>query len=367
MRLARIRVANPTGHPSSAEFATNGRSGASGRRIYRPVIANGPPDIETIDRRRVDPPAGCRAAAEPAYLPQRRSVDDPPSSRAWPPVSAPPPGAALVAQEALDVGDEVVARRQALLVVHRLEPLDVAACRLVEAGCRVEPGAQLARLLGELMRRDLGPEVRARPRAAARGRPSRTAPTRNGGPGRSSRGPGRPPRRPRSRAPTRAPTAPAACPAGPAMTSPRSSPGEASVPMIGTGPGVRDGGRDGTQADPLDDAEPAGQLDHVGRERAPAVVGLGADEHEQVALVEPGPAQDELGPGQGRSAAHRRSRAEAGAPGSRTAGRRRTVATTSPSSARMPERGRRRRAGIDPAVEGRQQVGAIRSCPSSSV
>src|SRR5689334_4354857 len=45
-------------------------------RTYRPVIANGPPDNETLDRRRVDPPAGCRAAAEPASVPQRRSVDD---------------------------------------------------------------------------------------------------------------------------------------------------------------------------------------------------------------------------------------------------------------------------------------------------
>jgi len=46
---------------------------------YRLVIANGPPDTKTFDRRRVDPPAGCRAAAEPAHLPVRRSVDDPPS------------------------------------------------------------------------------------------------------------------------------------------------------------------------------------------------------------------------------------------------------------------------------------------------
>ena len=30
---------------------------------YRVDIANGPPDTETLDRRRVDPPAGCRAAA----------------------------------------------------------------------------------------------------------------------------------------------------------------------------------------------------------------------------------------------------------------------------------------------------------------
>jgi hypothetical protein len=77
---------------------------------YRLVIANGPPDTETFDRRRVDPPAGCRAAAEPAYLPVRRSVDDPLDDRlvdepAWRRV------AALVAQEALDVRDQVVAGR----------------------------------------------------------------------------------------------------------------------------------------------------------------------------------------------------------------------------------------------------------------
>jgi hypothetical protein len=42
-------------------------------QTYRLVIANGPPDRDTIVRRRVDPPAGCRAAAEPAALPTRRS------------------------------------------------------------------------------------------------------------------------------------------------------------------------------------------------------------------------------------------------------------------------------------------------------
>jgi hypothetical protein len=36
---------------------------------------NGPPDIETIDRRRVDPPAGCRATTEPATLAGRRSAE----------------------------------------------------------------------------------------------------------------------------------------------------------------------------------------------------------------------------------------------------------------------------------------------------
>jgi hypothetical protein len=36
---------------------------------------NGPPDTETIDRRRVDPPAGCRATTEPATLAGRRSAE----------------------------------------------------------------------------------------------------------------------------------------------------------------------------------------------------------------------------------------------------------------------------------------------------
>jgi hypothetical protein len=36
---------------------------------------NGPPDIETIARRRVDPPAGCRATTEPATLAARRSAE----------------------------------------------------------------------------------------------------------------------------------------------------------------------------------------------------------------------------------------------------------------------------------------------------
>jgi hypothetical protein len=36
---------------------------------------NGPPDIKTIDRRRVDPPAGCRATTEPAILTGRWSAE----------------------------------------------------------------------------------------------------------------------------------------------------------------------------------------------------------------------------------------------------------------------------------------------------
>ncbi len=60
-----------------------------------------------------------------------------------------PLGAAL-AQEALDLADQVVARRQPLLIDHRLEPLDVRPCRLLERRRGVEAGPELARLLGEV-------------------------------------------------------------------------------------------------------------------------------------------------------------------------------------------------------------------------
>src|SRR6188508_1753304 len=124
---------------------------------YRVFIANGPPDTETFDRRRVDPPAGCRAAAEPAICPcggpstilhTIRLVDQPARRRV----------ASLVAQETLDIRDQVVAGRQPLLVVHGFQPLDVAARGLVEAGSGVEPRSQLACLLFQLARRDGGAE-----------------------------------------------------------------------------------------------------------------------------------------------------------------------------------------------------------------
>ena len=43
---------------------------------YGMPARNGPPDNETFDRRRVDPPAGCRAAAEPAILPDGGPTSD---------------------------------------------------------------------------------------------------------------------------------------------------------------------------------------------------------------------------------------------------------------------------------------------------
>ena len=69
--------------------------------------------------------------------------------------------AASIAQEPLDLRDEVVAGRQPLLVDHRLEPLDVRPRRLLERGRRVEPLAELARLLGQPAVAEVGPDVPA--------------------------------------------------------------------------------------------------------------------------------------------------------------------------------------------------------------
>ena len=141
---------------------------------------------------------------------------------------------ALVAQEPLDVGDEVVARRQPLLVVHRLEPLDVGAGRLVERWppCR---DASAARGPPRSARR---PRSRSRSACrapgAARAPPSRTDPRRNAGPGRSSRAPGCPAAATSISSADTSADGTRSVPAGPAETVPRSRPGVASVPMIGT-------------------------------------------------------------------------------------------------------------------------------------
>jgi hypothetical protein len=44
-------------------------------RLSSRQARNGTPDTKTIDRRRVDPPAGCRVTAEPANLTGRRSAE----------------------------------------------------------------------------------------------------------------------------------------------------------------------------------------------------------------------------------------------------------------------------------------------------
>ena len=65
---------------------TDGRLFRRRRDVPSPRTRNGPPDTATLVRRRADPPAGCRAAAEPAFLPRRRSVAPPPGAGATAPL-----------------------------------------------------------------------------------------------------------------------------------------------------------------------------------------------------------------------------------------------------------------------------------------
>ena len=119
-----------------------------------------------------------------------------------------------------------------------------------------------------------------------------------------------------------------------------------------------------------DDPEPAGEVDHVGGELPPAVVGFRPDEDEQVAFLEPRPAQDEARPGQlGQAPVDDLERRAArsiveqlvgveGRDGRAVVGQ-------------DGQRGRGRRARIDPAVErgdqdGRDQIdGSRRACTGS--
>jgi len=56
-------------------FMSDGRWHVTAVRLRCPQHENGPPDIKTIDRRRVAPPAGCRVTAEPATVAGRRSAE----------------------------------------------------------------------------------------------------------------------------------------------------------------------------------------------------------------------------------------------------------------------------------------------------
>ena len=59
---------------------------------------------------------------------------------------------------------------------------------------------------------------------------------------------------------------------------------------------MRHGSGDRAEADPLDHAQLLGECDHVFGERAPAVVGLVARQHQEVAPAQAPPAQGDLGP-----------------------------------------------------------------------
>jgi hypothetical protein len=96
---------------------------------------------------------------------------------------------------------------------------------------------------------------------------------------------------------------------------------------------VGHGRRDRAEADPRRDAEALGQLDHGRREGSPVEVGLGAGQHEEVALAQPCPAHGQLWPGQlGQLAVDDLGRRR---PGSRRASAS-GVAMAAPSAASCP-------------------------------
>ena len=112
-------------------------------------------------------------------------------------------------------------------------------------------------------------------------------------------------------------------PAGPGWTSPRSRPGSDVVPRIGTSRVCGTAAGIAPEADPLDDAEPPGELDQAVRERLPAVVGLRPGQDEQVACRRTARGGRRAPARSARRGGRRRSAGSVGARGSRTARRRR--------------------------------------------
>ena len=230
--------------------------------------------------------------------------------------------AAALAQEALDLGDQVVARGQSLLVDHRLEALDVrrASCprppwrrRAASRSCRASSGSSP---IG-------GSTPRCRPTARAAPPPPPGRRRRcSAAPGRSSRAQGcRPPRSP-SRAPRRR-RRHAQRAVGPGRHVAAQQPGPRRGAQDRHRRAYGHGRRDGAQADPLDDPEWPRELDRRRGQRLPAIVGLGAGQDEQVAVAGWRRRTVELGPGRARRAGRRRSRGSDAGPGSRRAGRHR--------------------------------------------
>ena len=152
-------------------------------------------------------------------------------------------------------------------------------------------------------------------------------------------------------------------PSGPGRTPPLSSPDRDSVPRIGT---ARVCGTAAGIAPRLIHSltpKPRGELGHVPLELAPAVVGLGAGEHEEVALADPGRADDELGPDEAARAAV--DDLEGRAPGAVVEDRVRVEGRDHPAAlGEMAGRDGGGAPGIDPAVErdddrGRVEIGQL--------
>ena len=75
-------------------------------------------------------------------------------------------------------------------------------------------------------------------------------------------------------------------PAGPGQDVAAQQPGVRRRADDRHGARVGHGGRDGAQADPLDDAQRPGELDRGGTERPPAIVRLRAGQDQQVATLD---------------------------------------------------------------------------------
>jgi hypothetical protein len=92
----------------------------------------------------------------PADSRRRRARRAPGAANASTAAAGPP---CRLAQEALDLADQVVARWQPLLIDHRLQALDVGPRRLLERGRSVEPCPELASFLRKVPGRQRDPEM----------------------------------------------------------------------------------------------------------------------------------------------------------------------------------------------------------------
>ena len=145
-------------------------------------------------------------------------------------------------------------------------------------------------------------------------------------------------------------------PAGPGWTSPSSKSGLRRRAEDVRRAGVGHRRRDRPEADPQPDAELLGDLDDGGRELAPAEIRLGAREDEDVATVDPAPPDGQARPGQlGHPAVDDLERRPAGSVVEEEV----AVELDDDLAAvgQLPGGDRGGAAGVDPAVEGRDEGG----------
>ena len=188
----------------------------------------------------------------------------------------------------LDLADQVVARRQPLLIDHRLQALDVRPCRLLERGRGIEPGPELPRLLRRARPSAVSPEVSPSAWTSCHGRRRVRARRRSAGPARSSRPPGCRPRPSPSRGPRSRPPGPAATRPGPAGCRRAAGRTRTSVPRIGTARVCGTAAGIAPRLIHSTDAERAGaRSSDVVRESRASGIRLGAGEHEDVPFPEP--------------------------------------------------------------------------------